>query len=129
VRIASRVARPAASRPSQPRELAGPLSTHRDCLDGPNPDQRVPGDPIAVVAAGGRAVRRRSGGLLAPGAQANAIAREICRSGAGCNGADGANETLCMQRAAARMGRSSRPIPEVALCRSTCGRSPIRRRA
>jgi hypothetical protein len=33
---------------------------------------------------------RQSGGLLAPGGRANAIAREVCRSGAGCDGADGA---------------------------------------
>ncbi len=59
MRVTSGVARPAASRPSQPRELAAPLSTHRDCLDGPNPDERVPGDPIAVVGAHGRAVRRQ----------------------------------------------------------------------
>jgi uncharacterized protein with GYD domain len=59
---------------------------------------------------------------LEPGARANPIARELCRSGGGCNGADGANETLRIRRQAARMSRSSRPIPEVALCRSTCGR-------
>lgn len=50
---------PAASRLSQPPGNWPLLFEHREGLDGPSPDQRVPGDPIAVVAAGGRAVRRQ----------------------------------------------------------------------
>jgi hypothetical protein len=57
--VATRVAPPVASRLSRRTGHWPLLSTHRDPLDRPNPDQRVPGDPITVVAAGGRAVRRR----------------------------------------------------------------------
>jgi len=46
--------RPGASRLSRRTGNWPLLSTHRDRLDGPTPDERVPGDPIAVVDAGGR---------------------------------------------------------------------------
>jgi hypothetical protein len=51
---------PAASRLSRRTGNWPLLSTHHDRLDGPTPDERVPGDPIAVATAAGRAVRRPS---------------------------------------------------------------------
>jgi len=58
------------------------LSTHRDRLDGPTLDKRVPGDPLAVVGAGGGAVRRQRARPRAPATNtesSRAATREVER--------------------------------------------------